>query len=337
MPKVSIIVPIYNVERYLDRCMQSLLHQTLHDIEIILVDDGSPDQCPRMCEEYAQQDSRIKVIHKENGGLGFARNAGLEIATGEYVAFCDSDDFVEMNMYEKLYEEAISSDADVVFSNFFTETKVGKWIASQEVKERTEWKGKEIEEFMLDMVASAPYVKQERKYQMSVWHSIYRRSILEDHHIRFYSEREVLSEDFPFQMEYLKHAQKVVYLPQAFYHYCSNGGSLTHSFNPDKFGRVKVLYDIMAEQLKYIKGSQQRLDRFYIGYMRYRIMELAASDIKDKRHILANILKEPFWGILRKRYPAKWLPIYPRLIYWFSVHQQTNMLMTIMKVRQYIL
>lgn len=105
-PKVSVVVPIYNTEPYLERCMQSLLSQTLKDIEIILVDDGSPDCSPKMCDEYAQKDSRIKVIHKRNAGLGYARNSGLEIATGEYVAFIDSDDYIAPNMYEKLYNTA---------------------------------------------------------------------------------------------------------------------------------------------------------------------------------------------------------------------------------------
>ena len=93
-PKVSIIVPVYNVEKYLDRCMESLLNQTLKDIEIILVDDGSPDNCPQICDEYAKKDSRVKVVHKVNAGLGYARNSGLDVASGEYVAFVDSDDYV---------------------------------------------------------------------------------------------------------------------------------------------------------------------------------------------------------------------------------------------------
>ncbi|MDR2834406.1 MAG: glycosyltransferase, partial [Streptococcaceae bacterium] len=86
-PKISIIVPVYNVEKYLPQCMDSLLNQTLTNIEIILVDDGSPDNCPAMCDEYAKQDNRVKVVHKENGGLGYARNSGLEIANGEYITF----------------------------------------------------------------------------------------------------------------------------------------------------------------------------------------------------------------------------------------------------------
>ena len=101
-PLISVIVPVYKVEQYLDECVQSIRNQTYTNLEIILVDDGSPDRCPEMCDEYARQDSRIKVIHKPNGGLSSARNAGLDIATGEYVGFVDSDDIVKPNMYETL-------------------------------------------------------------------------------------------------------------------------------------------------------------------------------------------------------------------------------------------
>ncbi len=330
-PVISIIVPCYRVERYLDRCVQSLLHQTLKDIEIILVDDGSPDRCSQMCDAYARQDARIKVVHKENGGLGYARNSGLEIATGDYVAFVDSDDFVETDMYEVLYEEAVQSDADVVFSNFYTERKKGQWHENREVNERKEWTGIDIKEFMLDMVASAPYEKTERKYQMSVWHSIYRRSIVESNHIRFFSEREVLSEDFPFQMEFLKHAQKVVYIPRVFYHYCSNGDSLTHSFSPDKFQRIQKLYNIMSEQLKDVNDSQERLDRFYIGYMRARMIELIESELPEKRKILSDVLKSNTLKSIYNRYSPSYLPLYSRLIYIFSAKKQTILLMLFSK------
>lgn len=100
MIKVSIILPIYNVEKYLKRCMDSLLGQTLKDIEIVMVDDESPDHCPQLCEEYKAKYPNVKVVHKKNGGLGFARNSGLEVCEGEYVAFIDSDDFVDVHMFE---------------------------------------------------------------------------------------------------------------------------------------------------------------------------------------------------------------------------------------------
>ena len=104
MPEISIIVPVYKVEGYLKKCIESICNQTIKNIEIILVDDGSPDQCGEICDYYSKRDSRIKVIHKENGGLSDARNAGLEIAIGKYIGFVDSDDFVSSDMFELLFD-----------------------------------------------------------------------------------------------------------------------------------------------------------------------------------------------------------------------------------------
>lgn len=112
-PLISVIVPIYKVEAYLDRCVSSIVDQTYRDLEIILVDDGSPDNCPAMCDEWAQKDSRIKVIHKPNGGLSDARNAGLADATGEYIGFIDSDDYIAPEMYQTLLDRMISDDSDI--------------------------------------------------------------------------------------------------------------------------------------------------------------------------------------------------------------------------------
>ena len=111
---ISIIVPVYNVEQYLDRCVKSLLQQTYKNLEIILVDDGSPDRCGQMCDNYAKLDSRVLVIHKENGGLSDARNAGLSHAHGEYIAFVDSDDYIEADMISELYNACHNQDADIV-------------------------------------------------------------------------------------------------------------------------------------------------------------------------------------------------------------------------------
>lgn len=111
---ISVIVPVYKVEKYLRRSIESVLNQTYTDLEIVLVDDGSPDQCGMICDEYAQKDSRIRVIHKENGGLSSARNAGIKIAKGEYITFLDSDDYIENDAYETLINVAANTDADVI-------------------------------------------------------------------------------------------------------------------------------------------------------------------------------------------------------------------------------
>lgn len=118
MPKISVIVPIYNVEQYLNRCIDSVLNQTYADLEVILVDDGSPDNCPAICDDYAGLDARVKVIHKKNGGLSSARNAGLEIAQGDYIAFVDSDDWIDLGMYEALINLAEEYNADIVQSEY---------------------------------------------------------------------------------------------------------------------------------------------------------------------------------------------------------------------------
>ena len=117
--KVSVIIPVYNVEKTLPRCIDSVIGQSLKDIEIILVDDGSPDKSPEICDEYRCKDSRIKVFHKPNEGLGYTRNYGIERAQGEYVAFVDSDDYIASDMLDKLYNTAIKEDADVVYGGYY--------------------------------------------------------------------------------------------------------------------------------------------------------------------------------------------------------------------------
>lgn len=119
MDKISVIVPVYKTEQYLNRCVQSITDQTYKNLEIILVDDGSPDNCPEMCDQWAKKDERIKVIHKRNGGISSARNAGLDSATGDYIMFADSDDWMEPDMAEFLYRLIVKYDADISRCGFY--------------------------------------------------------------------------------------------------------------------------------------------------------------------------------------------------------------------------
>lgn len=117
-PKISVIVPVYKVEKYLERCVDSIIRQTYKNLEIILVDDGSPDLCPDMCEEYAKKDSRIIVVHKENGGASDAKNAGLNVATGEYIGFVDSDDYIDLDMYNLLMQRLLEDQSDMIVCDY---------------------------------------------------------------------------------------------------------------------------------------------------------------------------------------------------------------------------
>lgn len=134
MPLISVIIPIYKVERYLKKCVDSVLNQDYKNLEIILVDDGSPDNCPQICDSYASQDSRIVVIHKKNGGLSDARNAGLETAHGEYVLFVDSDDWIHENCIRLLHEYCNKYDADIAIGNYKTFGENDEMIEQKKIK-----------------------------------------------------------------------------------------------------------------------------------------------------------------------------------------------------------
>ena len=133
MPKVSIIVPVYKAEKYLNRCIDSILAQTFTDFELLLIDDGSPDRSGEICDEYAKKDSRIRVIHKENGGVSSARQRGLDESVGEYTMHADPDDWVEPEMLDELYKKAKEEDADMVICDFFYEYKTGSFICKQHI------------------------------------------------------------------------------------------------------------------------------------------------------------------------------------------------------------
>ena len=247
-PKVSIIVPVYNVEKYLDRCMESLLNQTLKDIEIILVDDGSPDKCPQMCDEYAKKDSRIRVIHKQNAGLGLARNSGLEIATGEYIAFVDSDDFVDVNIYQLLYHKATSSDFDIVFCGYYlfdnNEVTSHKCLSEEKSCNGT----KQSQEFLLNLIGADYFERYKYKISCSVWKAIYKRSILINNNIKFCSERDFISEDIIFHTDLLPYINSISILPKCLYYYCLNGESLTKKYSANRFEKdIKLCIEVESK------------------------------------------------------------------------------------------
>ena len=322
--KVSIIVPIYNVEKYLDRCMESLLNQTLKDIEIIMVDDGSPDNCPQKCDEYEKKDSRVKVIHKKNAGLGEARNSGLKIISGKFVAFVDSDDFVELDMYEKLYTTAENMKSDTVYCGFSKYLSNGKTIRHQHTQELLNFKKQEVTDLLLDFIASSPSCKRDWKYEMSVWHAIYSTEIIKKNDISFISERVLLSEDLPFQIKYLKKSESVVYLPDCLYYYCMNNtGSLTHAnYSSDKLVRTFNLINFLTEETAAIKDADIRIKRFFISYLRALIYGIADSNysLAQKLSFTKELSSKQVWTKIHG-FPYRSLNVNSRIICFFQRHR----------------
>lgn len=165
-PLISVIVPVYGVEDYLDRCVESIAGQTYQNLQIILVDDGSPDRCPAMCDAWAETDNRIRVIHKENGGLSDARNAGLAIADGEYVSFVDSDDWLDLRFLEILYRAAAENDCEIAECGYVA--TAGENPGLSEVGDTTVYTAEEAMELHL----------RDRRFRQVVWNKLYRRDVI---------------------------------------------------------------------------------------------------------------------------------------------------------------
>lgn len=319
-PKVSVIVPVYNVEKYLDRCVQSIRKQTLSDIEIILVDDGSPDKCPAMCDEYARQDSRIKVVHKQNAGLGMACNSGIEVAGGEYIAFVDSDDYIDLNCYEFLYTTAVENKADAVYSGIKRVDENGNVSIMSQATDKGIFETDALREFQFGMIASSPDSPKERDRQMSAKIVLYSGKIINDYNIRFRSERKYISEDLFFNLDFLRKSHKVIEIPNAFYYYFVNMQSLTQKFRADRCEKIKDLQKYLLTEYDYGDFNQEfrlRVDKMFIGYMRTALRSLVESNLTtgEKRKQLRAICDDPIWTSVSSEYPIKKLPLPKRIIY----------------------
>lgn len=239
MPKISAVIPVYNVEKYLPRCIESALGQTLEDIEIICVDDGSTDGCPAMLDEYARRDSRVKVIHQPNGGYGKAMNAGLRAARGEYFAVLESDDFILPDAYEVLYANARKFDADVVRADFFffrTLPDGRIHLVPKQIAREFDWY------YRLICPNEEPEVY---KYVMHNWTGIHRLSFLREKEIRYNETPGASYQDNGFWFQVYAQTDRLVFIPQSCYCYrVDNPGSSIH--DPNK------VYT-MAEEYAYIR------------------------------------------------------------------------------------
>lgn len=309
---ISVIIPIYNVERYLERCIQSVTNQTFKDIEIILVDDGSLDKCPHICDKYAEEDNRIKVIHKQNGGLSSARNAGLNHAKGEYVAFIDSDDFVHPNMLERLYRETRKIKYDIVYGAVYygwskENCNPSVWYQLDEVKT-----GEGVAEALADLTATEWNCPKSNYRNMAVWCSIFKRDVIENHHITFKSEREILSEDYVFDYDFYPYVSAIRYIPEPLYYYCSNGNSLSNTFKPEKIECIDRMYNYLLNSSMAQKSAniRQRLAKLYLYYSGIHQRQILLSDLslKEKRRLSKMIYRKSVWKAICATYQFHALP-----------------------------
>lgn len=256
MDLISVIVPIYNVEKYLRRCLDSLLAQTYKNIEVIMVDDGSPDNCGVICDEYVEKYGNFIAVHKENAGLGMARNTGLDRASGQYVFFIDSDDYISDSLIGDIYKELKTYHVDVCISGLKRTIKSYKSIHYEPVcypgeKARTE--------LLPRMLGSLPNRKD--SIQMSVCGILYNAELIRKYKLRFPSERNLISEDLIFNIDYMQHANGVYVSSNVGYFYNVNPSSLTRSYRSDRFRKVKIMYQEVAKRLKELHYDDSALLR----------------------------------------------------------------------------
>lgn len=337
-PCVSVIVPIYNVEKYLSRCIETLINQTLKNIEIILVNDGSPDNCRKICDFYSAKDNRIKIINKKNAGLGMARNSGIEVATGEYVAFVDSDDYVEIDMYEKLYTFSKKNDLDTCLCNFKRVNDNGEKISITNFKSIQVFENSEnIEKIILDIIGAKPDYIEDIKVEMCVWRGIYSHNIIKNNEIKFCSEREFISEDIIFDLDYYPKSKRVGVIPDELYNYCENNQSLTQTYNRDRFYKEVILYKEVLRKIKIMKleSGELRLNRTFIGRTRSCIKH---EVVYGKKYIsiikrISDICKEDALQEVLTGYPIKYLPYKQRIFSYFTKMKVSLALYILVKLK----
>lgn len=229
-PKISIIVPVYKAEKYIHKCIDSILAQTFANFEILLINDGSPDKSGKICDEYAKKDKRVKVFHKENGGVSLARQLGNDNATGEYTIHADPDDWIEPNMLEELYAKAVEDDADMVMCDYFTNYENKQQYCKSKPSKLEH--NIVLKEMFLHLTCSC-------------CNKLVRRSCYIEHGIKFDPELSYC-EDLMFNTSLLLNKIRISYLPKAFYHYVqyANPNSIVHSVYKN-YNEKEYEYDMM--------------------------------------------------------------------------------------------
>ena len=275
---ISVIVPIYNVEKYLTKCIESIINQTYKNLEIILVDDGSPDKSPIICDEYAKKDNRIKVIHKKNGGLSDARNYGMSLATGEYISFIDSDDYIDEEMYEKMIFELINNDSDIVscaINNVYSDR-----IESSYIEER-----------VYDTELALKNLILGRNLNQTVWNKLYKKDVING--ILF--EKGKINEDDFWTYQVFANSKKIITLNKPLYNYIHRESSIMgQGYSEKNLNGLEARYN----QYKFIEKNYPQLSLiakksiFFYAMFLYQKLLISKHDINKSYMCIQEYLKK---------------------------------------------
>lgn len=342
-PKVSIIVPIYNVEQYLDRCLDSLVNQTFQDIEIIGVNDGSTDNSFDVLNTYAKKDKRIKVINKINEGLSKSRNRGIEASNGDYIMFVDSDDWIDKNMIYRMYKEA-NEDVDLVICTYTRvfENKSIQRIINDMPKHKVYDKEEFIRKIYRRLVG--PIGEELRNPQYldclsTAWSKLYKSSLIKENEIKFIDTDIVSTEDTPFNVELFNYVEKCVFINEPLYNYWKgNSSSITTKYRErldDKCNNLhNYIEDIISKNKRdetFYKALENRRCLSMLGLGLNECSETNKISTRDKisniKHILENEKMEKSFSQLELKY----FPVHWRIFYALNKYKLSTLIYLMLK------
>lgn len=329
--KLSVVVPVYNVEKYLRTCVDSILNQSTQAYEIILVDDGSTDESGKICEEYAHKNSCVTVVHQENAGLGLTRNAGLEKVTGDYVTFVDSDDFWDADYIEKISAVMEETGCDTCKTSFKRVDEQGNDVSAADITPGA-FQNEEIQKELIPrLIGSAPDKKD--SIPMSSCCTVYSMKIIQEHDLRFVSERIWISEDLIFNLNYYFYSQYVVLSDYIGYNYRINPGSLTTKYMADRYEKCKAMYQKETEMLQEMglyDLCRYRLDRQFFICLRMCFMQLhpqiSGMKKKEATERIMAICEDDFVQNRIAQYPRNELGVSQKLFLLFIQHKMAALL-----------
>lgn len=313
MPKMSVIVPVYNVERYIDKCLDTLVNQTLKDIEIIVVDDGSPDNSSEIYNRYAAMDERVKIIKKKNAGVSEARNTGMEAATGEFFMFVDSDDWLPLdgceilyNQYEKTHADMILADAYIVTDGV---TKKNDIFNEEFTTKNTDF----FKAYQKSCIGYCYNPKPATKWNIpglgSPCNKLFKSSIIKEHNLRFDPYVKGIYDDNLFTLHYLMHIKSLSYVKKPVYYFRLVSGSLTQGYKANTLDINSRIFERINDFMEETGNKEYYLEAFYVYVIRrfsksMNVYFFANNNTKPKKEIFRELKQvmnsEPYKTAIKK-------------------------------------
>jgi len=322
---VSIVIPVYKTEPYLNRCIESVVGQTYTDLEILLIDDASPDNCPAICDAWAQKDPRIRVIHKENQGAGMARNTGIENATGKYICFFDSDDYVEPTLISRCHQLIVEHSADMVCFGNDRRTPQQKVIGQRKpCPPKSVYEGSEIKEVLLPMSLSQNARSGEDwNLSLSDWCNMISMDVIRKTDWKFVSEHKTMAEDYYSMFALYGFLQKIVITNEIFYHYTACDNSLSTAYRKDRYEKIRqfaIEIRKLSKQMNCPDHTDKHIDTIFLGFTLGALKQIETAQISNRQKIKAfkAVICDDYYLDVLKRHRYDGENIQKKIIFWAS-------------------